>query len=41
MKPFFSIVVPTYNRSDVLSRPVDSVLNQTYQNFELIIIDNG
>ena len=41
MKPFFSVVIPTYNRSDVLSRSVDSVLSQTYQNFELIIIDNG
>ena len=41
MKPFFSVVIPTYNRADVLSRSVDSVLSQTYQNFELIIIDNG
>jgi len=39
--PFFSVVIPTYNRADVLSRSVDSVLGQTYQNFELIIIDNG
>ena len=41
MKPFFSVVIPTYNRANVLSRSVDSVLSQTYQNFELIIIDNG
>ena len=39
--PFFSIVIPTYNRVDILSRSVDSVLSQTYQKFELIIIDNG
>jgi glycosyltransferase involved in cell wall biosynthesis len=39
--PFFSIVIPTYNRSHVLSRSIGSVLSQTYQNFELIIVDNG
>jgi glycosyltransferase involved in cell wall biosynthesis len=41
MKPFFSVVIPTYNRSDILSRAIDSVLSQTYQKFELIIVDNG
>jgi glycosyltransferase involved in cell wall biosynthesis len=41
MEPFFSVVVPTYNRTDILSRSVDSVLSQTYQDFELIIVDNG
>jgi len=40
-KPFFSIIVPTYNRCYTLSRPIDSVLNQSFQNFELIIVDNG
>jgi glycosyltransferase involved in cell wall biosynthesis len=39
--PFFSIVIPTYNRVDILSRSIDSVLSQTYQDFELIIVDNG
>jgi glycosyltransferase involved in cell wall biosynthesis len=39
--PFFSIIIPTYNRSHTLSRSIDSVLGQTYKNFELIIIDNG
>ena len=39
--PFFSIIIPTYNRSHVLSRSIDSVLNQTCQDFELIIVDNG
>ena len=41
MNPFFSVVIPTYNRADILSRSIDSVLSQTCQNFELIIIDNG
>ena len=41
MKPFFSVIIPTYNRADILSRSVDSVLSQTCQDFELIIVENG
>jgi glycosyltransferase involved in cell wall biosynthesis len=36
-----SVVLPTYNRQNVLGRAIDSVLNQTYSNLELIIIDDG
>ena len=39
--PFFSIIIPTYNRVNALSRSIDSVLSQTYKDFELIIVDNG
>ena len=39
--PLFSVVIPTYNRAHVLRRSVDSVLRQTYRNFELLIIDDG
>ena len=35
-----SIVLPTFNRSHVLGRVIDSVLAQTYSNWELIIVDN-
>jgi len=36
----FSIIIPTYNRVKLLSRAVKSVLNQTFDSWELIIIDN-
>lgn len=39
--PLVSVVLPTYNRAELLPRSVESVLNQTYKNFELIIIDDG
>lgn len=37
----FSIVMPTYNRSGCIKKAVDSVLNQKYENFELLIVDDG
>jgi len=40
-KPRFSIIMATYNRAHLLPRAVTSILGQTYQNFELIIIDDG
>jgi len=36
-----SVVMPVYNEQEFLSTALDSVLNQTYRNFELIIIDDG
>ena len=36
-----SVIVSTYNRSEFLSKTIDSILNQTYRNFELIIVDDG
>ena len=39
--PFFSVIVPTYNRAHILSRSIGSVLSQTFEDFELIIVDNG
>jgi len=39
--PLVSIILPTYNRDWVITQAIDSVLAQSYTNFELIIIDDG
>lgn len=36
-----SVMIPTYNRAHVLGRAVRSVLNQAYQDFELVVIRDG
>lgn len=36
-----SIILPTYNRAYILKNAINSILNQTYTNFELIIVDDG
>ncbi len=38
--PLVTVYMPTHNRSDLLSRAIDSVQAQTYSNFELIIVDD-
>lgn len=40
-KPFFSIVVPVYNVEKYLRQCVDSLLKQDYDNFEIILVDDG
>jgi glycosyltransferase involved in cell wall biosynthesis len=39
--PFFSIIIPTYNRAHTIRRAIESVLAQTYADWELIIVDDG
>jgi glycosyltransferase involved in cell wall biosynthesis len=39
--PTVSVIIPTYNRSQIIGRPIQSVLNQTYRDFEMIVVDDG
>lgn len=39
--PTFSVILPTFNRQDLVTRAIDSVLLQNDQDFELIVIDDG
>lgn len=38
---FFSVVIPSYNRSEMAVDAVNSALNQTFQDFEIIVVDDG
>lgn len=40
-RPLFSIVIATYNYGHLIERAIDSALKQTYQDFELIVVDDG
>lgn len=39
--PFFSLVIPTYNRAEHILNAITSLLNQTFVNFQIIIVDDG
>lgn len=41
MTPMVSMIVPVYNSEKTLSRCIDSILNQTYRDFELILLNDG
>ncbi|MDX3930649.1 MAG: glycosyltransferase family A protein [Stenotrophomonas sp.] len=41
MQPFFSVIIPTFNRSGTIPQTLLSVKNQTFQNFECIVVDDG
>ena len=38
---FFSVVIPVYNRADLVGETLDSVLAQSYQDWEIVVVDDG
>ncbi len=38
--PLVSVIIPTFNRADILHRAIDSVVNQEYTNWELLVVDD-
>ncbi len=39
--PFFSIIIPTYNRADFVRSTINSLLSQSFDSFEILVIDDG
>src|SRR5687767_21376 len=39
--PFFTLVIPTYNRAPLIGRTLQSALDQTFHSFEIIVVDDG
>ena len=41
MRPTVSVTIATYNRCNLLGKAIQSILEQTYQDFEIIVVDDG
>ena len=41
MKPLISIIIPIYNRSDIIVHTLESIIKQSYENWECILVDDG
>ena len=39
--PFFSVIIPVYNRAPALKRAIESVRAQSCQDFEIVVVDDG
>jgi cellulose synthase/poly-beta-1,6-N-acetylglucosamine synthase-like glycosyltransferase len=39
--PFFSVIIPTYNRAHILGKALESVRAQSFQDFEVLVVDDG
>ena len=39
--PFFSIIIPSFNRARYLSAAINSILNQEFNDWECIVVDDG
>ncbi len=38
--PYFSVIIPTFNRPQMLVSAIETVLNQSFQDFEIIVVDD-
>ena len=41
LNPLVSVIVPVYMVEDYLDQCIDSIVNQTYENLEIILVDDG
>jgi glycosyltransferase involved in cell wall biosynthesis len=39
--PLFSVIIPTYDRLELLARTLDSVWRQNFTDFEVVVVDDG